>query len=124
MSVVYAKPGISTEMLVFLFEKKPPRIIGRACTYPQHVDKGPGRDPGPCTRPVWGDGRVNGNGYHWCSQCWRMHQLIHGGVGVFRANPASHTLNRQAIDKLTFKDQPLPALGSERPDVFPAEWLT
>lgn len=105
------------------FRATPVRIIGRVCTYPQPVDQGRGV-AGPCKRPIWGDGRINGNGYHWCSRCWHMHQLIHGGVGVFRANPASHTLNRQAIDKLTFKDQPLPEVGAERPSVFPAEWLT
>jgi hypothetical protein len=98
------------EMALFLLTKPRPRISGRYCQSRESVDRGDGVGQ-PCRRPMWNDGRVNGEWWGLCSRCWHSHQLIHGGIAVMRANPASHTLTRQAIAKLTFHD------------TFPPEWL-
>lgn len=59
-------------MLIFLLTKKPVCLLAeQVCTEPR-VDHGPGEKPGPCTRPIWADGTVDGVRFDLCSQCWHQ----------------------------------------------------
>lgn len=113
---------VTGEMLEFLLTKQPPRFSGRMCQSHYHDHDERGR----CIRPVWGDGRVNGDFYGFCSKCWHVWNSFHGSYLTMQANPASHQLGPEGIAKLTFAAQTkqLPEIGAEHPDTFPSEWLS
>ena len=121
---------VSDAMIVFLLSKPRPKLHA-TCSNERPVEHMRGHTAhdasaigaGHCMRPVWGDGRVDGEFYGLCSQCWHEYNAFHGHYVTMQANPASHALGKRGIERLTFADQPpLPALGASVDDCFPAEW--
>lgn len=53
-----------------------------------------------CTRPMWGSDPHAHDGL--CSRCWHEREMIGGKYQTMRANPASHDLSRESIQRLTF----------------------
>ncbi len=82
---------MSDEMIMFLLSKPRPRIVGRVCQQPDFA----------CKRPVWGDGRVNGDFHGLCARCWHAWNAWHGKYVTFQVNPASR-LNTGNVDDLRF----------------------
>lgn len=118
--------SMSGEMMAFLLTKPRPRVVGKTCQCEKLVDRGAHRERTLCTRPVWGDGRVNGDFHGLCSKHWHEWNAFHGSYLTMQANPASHQLGPEGIAKLTFAAQTkqLPEIGAEHPDTFPSEWLS
>lgn len=86
---------MTDEMIWFLMTKPRPRIVGRVCQQTEFV----------CARPVWGDGRVNGDFHGLCSRCWHAWNMWHGKYVTMKANPAS-ILNNGNVDRLRFLTGP------------------
>lgn len=122
---------VSDEMIVFLLSRPHPKLH-KTCNNERPVERLRGDtvigssvvgECGPCLRPPWGDGRVDGDFYGMCSRCFHEYIAFHGKYQTMLANPASHALGKRGIERLTFADQPpLPALGASVDDCFPAEW--
>jgi hypothetical protein len=84
----------SNSMWLFMLTKPRPKLIGPTCQSDQRV----------CNRPVWGDGRVDGEWYGLCSRCWHEHNAFHGHYVTLQANPAAAKLDGTGIQRLTFGD--------------------
>lgn len=101
-----------------------PRLVGKRCQRERPVGPDGDRRIERCKRPVWGDGRVDGEFYGMCSRCWHEYNAFHGHYQTMQANPAPAKLDGTGTQRLTFSDQPrLPEIGAERPDTFPEDWL-
>ena len=111
----YQAPELAGDMVLFLLTKSSPKLR-RSCCSPYHDHEG------GCKRPVWGDGRVDGEFYGYCSRCWHLHNCFHGHYTTMQANPAAAKLDGVGIQRLTF-GATLPAVGAHQPDVFPESWL-
>lgn len=105
-----AVPVVEDAVLWASLHKTAPRLVGATCTSEKPVDRGPGREPGPCRRPVWGDGIVDGQRHDLCSACWHEWNAFHGSYQTMKANPASHDLSAESIARLTFTRGNAPAL--------------
>lgn len=99
-------------VLAWLATKPRPRIVGRMCQSEQRT----------CRRPVWGDGRVDGEFYGMCSRCWHEHNAFHGHYVTMQVNPAAARLTADNISRLTFNR--LPDIGAHQPDTYPESWNT
>lgn len=64
------------------------------------VDNGPGEKPGPCRRPIWGDGTVDGVRFDMCSKCWHMWAAFHSHYRLMQANPAAAVITDKGLDLL------------------------
>lgn len=105
------------------------RQMGGAYSHNRHEGL---RQHAYCTRPVWGDGRMNGEWHGLCSLCWHHKQGFEGKYRLMQLNPAAAAITDSALEKLFVTrrlsswDRPagdaLPALGADLPDVFPAAW--
>lgn len=122
---------VADSVSLFLLLKPPVRLIGKTCQSPRtnvarmagHTAHGAREiSEGHCTRPMWGDGRVDGEHYGLCSQCWHEHNAFHGHYVTMQANPAAAKLDAFSIKSLTF-GATLPDVGAHQPDTFPADWL-
>lgn len=90
--------SITDDMAVFLLTKPEARLTGATCASSR-----------TCRRPVWGDGRVDGEWHGLCSFCWHEWNAFHGSYTTLRANPAAANLSLDNIrERLTF--------GAELPD--------
>jgi hypothetical protein len=120
----------TSELLVFLLTKPSPRLrTATVCASDKLVDRGPGRPPGPCTRPAWGNGSgIQGRGAGLCSRCWHEWNAIHGVYRTLRANPAAADISNEGLARLFITRgldaEPLPELGTHLPDTLPASWDT
>lgn len=92
------------EWLFWHLMRKPPRIVGRVCQSKTLVDRGDGVAE-RCKRPVWGDGRVDGEFYGYCSRCWHQYNAFHGHYRTMQANPAAAKLDVIGIQRLTFTER-------------------
>ncbi len=87
---------------------------------------------GRCTRPIWGDGFVDGIEFQLCSLCWHNWAAFHSHYRLMQLNPAAAAITDMALEKLFVSDTlsfdrkgaVLPPLGSIVPDCIPAEWVT
>lgn len=86
----------SDEMWHWLMRSRTTRIVGAVCQSCEPVDRGPGQEPGPCTRPVWMDDL--------CAACWCSRMAFHGAWQLFQSNPAASKLSGRSI--------------ASRPDIF------
>ncbi len=101
--------------MAFLATKPRPRLVGKTCASDQRA----------CRRPVWGDGRVDGEWYGLCSRCWHEHNAFHGVYLTMQANPAAAKLSLAAIrDHWLYGGQRLPYTlpPGTCPDAPPADW--
>lgn len=86
---------------MFLLLKSPPRLnTAQVCRRPGFVDRGPGELPGPCTRPIWCDGIVDGKRYDLCSKCWHEYAAIYGPYRLMQANAAAEAPTDAALERL------------------------
>lgn len=123
---------MSTDTRVETFRATPVKLCEEnVCRSPILVDRGPGREPGKCGRPLWGgDGYANCGGvtheHAMCSRCWHQWNAFHGPYVTMKANPAAATIDNTGLARLFITRgldaDPLPEVGAELPDVFPAEW--
>lgn len=104
---------LSPDMIVFLLTKQGARLRVEQCCQ---------SDQRECRRPMWGDGRVDGEFYGLCSRCWHEFNAFHGHYTTMQANPAAAKLDGTGIQRLTFGTT-LPDVGAHRPDYIPEEWL-
>ena len=101
--------ALDPDMILFLLTKPQPRLVGKTCQSEQRE----------CKRPIWGDGRVDGEWYGLCSRCWHEHNAFHGHYITMQANSAAAKLGRVGIQRLTFGA----TLPESPTNVFPEEWL-
>lgn len=80
---------MTDDVTLWLLRPRTTRLVGAVCQHTEHVDHGPGREPGPCKRPVWKDDL--------CSRCWCMRMAFHGQWTIFLANPAASLLSGDKI---------------------------
>ena len=106
--------ALNNTMLLFLLTKPAPRLVGRTCASDQRE----------CKRPVWGDGRVDGEWYGLCSRCWHEYNAFHGKYVTTMANPAAAKLSLNAIrNAMLFGASELPPSPSDEcPDAPPTDW--
>ena len=90
-----AERTMDLSWMAFLATKPRPRLIGAMC---QSENR-------PCKRPVWGDGRVDGEWYGLCSRCWHEWNAFHGHYVTMQANPAAMTINAFTINVMRFMDE-------------------
>lgn len=101
-----ANVELDDEMVGWLLRPRTTRVVGAVCQSCEPVDRGPGQEPGPCTRPVWMDSL--------CAACWCSRMAFHGAWALFQRNPAASLLSLQSI--------------TDKPDIFgtdkgfPPEW--
>lgn len=100
----YTLANMSAEMVWWLLTK-PSYSFGPRCQTTEFV----------CKRPMWGDGRVNGDYHGLCSLCWHAWNAWHGKYVTFRANPAA-LLDASNINRLRFNELP------EVEYTFPEDW--
>ncbi len=134
---------MTPDMIAFLLLKPRPKLVGRCCqsellvtaarqmggAYSHHRHEGL-KDAAPCTRPVWGDGRVDGDWYGLCALCWHNWCAFHGAYRLMQLNPAAAAITQSALEKLYVTRgfgrplglPPLPELGAALPDFIPTDW--
>jgi hypothetical protein len=89
------------EALMYLLTKQPALLReDQVCQSDKLVDRGPGQPAGPCTRPIWKDGKVDGVEYNLCSHCWHEFASFHSGYHLFQANPAASRIDDAALARL------------------------
>lgn len=89
------------ETIIYLLTKPAVRLrTEHTCTADIPVDRGPGREPGPCARPIWGDGTVDGVRFDMCSRCWHFWAAFHSHYRLFQANPAAAAITDSALERL------------------------
>lgn len=125
---------MNIDTTIFLLTKKSPTLVGRTCQSEnlvtggrqmggayQHARHEGLRESGRCTRPIWGDGRVDGNWHGLCALCWHNWMAFHGAYRLMSVNPAASHLTRANIELLTFSK--LPDIGAHLPwTTFPEQW--
>ncbi len=89
--------GLSPMMSAWLLLKPRPRVIGACCQSDQRA----------CKRPVWGDGRVDGEWYGLCSRCWHEWNAFHGHYTTMQANPAAAKLDLTSLRRLFIEPEEL-----------------
>jgi hypothetical protein len=109
-----AAQRLDEDVLLFLLTKKPPTLVGKRCQQEREAGPDGDRRIERCKRPVWGDGRVDGEFYGFCSRCWHEHNAFHGHYTTMQANPAAAKLDGTGIQRLTF--------GATLPDAPPEDW--
>lgn len=123
---------LSDAMILWLLSRPRVALVGKMCQNPRKLEHLRGDtvigsrtvgEPRTCARPVWGDGRVDGEFYGLCSRCWHEYNAFHGHYVTTAANPAAAKLGMVGIQRLTF-GATLPDVGAHGPDVFPSSWLT
>lgn len=53
-----------------------------------------------CTRPIWGDGTVDGVRFDLCSKCWHCWAAFHSGYRLMQANPAASQIDDVGLERL------------------------
>lgn len=90
------------DMLLFLSAKPRPRLIGATCCHVKTFGPDGELTTERCVRPRWGDGRVDGDWYGYCSAHWHEYNAFHGRYLTMQANPAAAKLDGTGIRRLTF----------------------
>ncbi len=67
------------------------------------------RGAGACTRPIWGDGKVDGIEHNLCSRCWHSWVAIHGPYRLMQANPAAAAITPSGLARLFAEPSAMPA---------------
>jgi hypothetical protein len=87
--------------VAFLLLKPRPRLlVENVCRSEKPVDRGPRELPGPCTRPIWGDGMVDGVRFDLCSKCFHEWAAFHGYYRLMAANPAASQIDDVGLERL------------------------
>jgi hypothetical protein len=89
------------DVLIFLLTKREAQVNkAHRCQRPTPVDRGPGEEPGPCRRAMWGDGFVDGEWHGLCSACWHEWNAFHGRFQTMKANPAAAKIDNAGLARL------------------------